>query len=339
MKYEIEKLSPIIVSAAEDGQRLDKWLKAHFSSVSKVMIEKLCRTGQLRVDSVRVRPNTRVLVNQKIRVPDFVRSDRLEVHSQPAKVSLKLISDLKESVIFEDDHFIIFNKPVGMAVQGGSKLGNYHLVNALSQFTLPNYPLPRLVHRLDKDTSGALIVARSPKSARIISKIIKERQIKKVYWALVHNIPKNKKGIVFSPTFLNSNQEREELASLTRNKKYQGFQLLTLKEEEKEALTIYKILGQQGRESSWLELVAITGRKHQLRKHMASIGCPIIGDKRYGNSFYRASAKNKLQVPKASHQSLQLHARLIEFEHPFTGKKISIKADPPSHMSKKLVFF
>jgi len=338
-KNEMEKLKPIVVSAAEDGQRLDKWLRAHFINISKVMIEKLCRTGQLRVDSLRVRPNVRVLENQKIRVPDFIRSKSSRMDPIPTRVSLKLVKGLKKSLIFNDEHFIIFNKPAGMAVQGGSKLGDYHLVNALPQFSLPGDPVPKLVHRLDKETSGVLIVARTPKSARIISEMIKERKVKKIYWAIVHKFPKKQKGIIFSPTVSNSNQESRELGHLAKSEAYRGFQLLTLDREEKEALSIYKVLDQIGKESSWIELLAITGRKHQLRKHMASIGCSIVGDKRYGNNPKLKFIENGDAKIDFGNQKLQLHARLVEFEHPFTGKKITVKADPPFHMSQYLELF
>ena len=338
-KNEMQKLKPIVVTAAEDGQRLDKWLRAHFINISKVMIEKLCRTGQLRADSLRVRPNTRVLENQKIRVPDFIRSKNSRMDPPPNRISLKLVEDLKKSLIFNDEHFIIFNKPAGMAVQGGSKLGHYHLANVLPQFSLPGNPVPKLVHRLDKETSGVLIVARTPKSARIISGMIKDRKVKKIYWAIVHKFPKKRKGIIFSPPVSDSNQESRELGLLTKNEDYRGFQLLILDKEEKEALSIYKVLGQIGKEGTWLELLAITGRKHQLRKHMASIGCPIMGDKRYGNNPTVKFMDNDSSQINFGYQKLQLHARLVEFEHPFTGKKITVRADPPLHMSQNLELF
>tara|TARA_B100000029_G_C17434469_1_gene909111 strand:+ start:44 stop:1096 length:1053 start_codon:yes stop_codon:yes gene_type:complete len=336
---ETQKLSPIVVTAAEDGQRLDKWLRAHFINVSKIMIEKLCRTGQLRVDGLRVRPNIRVRTNQKIRVPDFIRSETSKNHSIPAKISQKLLEDLQKSLIFDDEHFIIFNKPAGMAVQGGSKLGHFHLVNALPQFSLPGNPVPKLVHRLDKETSGVLIVAKTPKSARIISEMIKYRKVKKIYWAIVHNSPENQKGLIFSPTFSDNNQESSELGFFEKNENCRGFQLLILEKEEREALSTYRVLSQIGKESSWLELMAITGRKHQLRKHMVSIGCPIVGDKKYGLNSKVNFSDNDCSNFNSSRQKLQLHARLVEFDHPFTGKKIKVKADPPFHMAKKLELF
>jgi len=335
----MKKFGPIVVSQAEDGQRLDKWLKSHYSNITKVMIEKLCRTGQLRINSARVRPNTRVLETQKIRVPDFIRYNDPKVHHQPAKIPIKLITELREAIIFDDKYFIMFNKPSGMAVQGGSRLGNYHLASALSEFGLPNNPSPRLVHRLDKDTSGVIIVARTPKSAGMISHLIKEREISKVYWALVHKFPPNAKGILLNPTMAESSSGNNFPEVLKGNQEYKSFKLHVLGIEEKEAISAYKVLGQFKEEVSWLELMAITGRKHQLRKHLSCIGCPIIGDKRYGGKTKEFTLGNRAKDFKDKNDKLQLHARSIEFQHPFTGENIKIKADPPAHMDKKLQFF
>ena len=335
----MKKISPIIVIASEEGQRLDKWLKSHFSNISKVMIEKLCRTGQLRVDSLRVKPNTRVLENQKIRIPDFVRSESLKIASQPVRIASKWVRELKENIIFEDKHFIIFNKPPGMPVQGGSKLGHFHLDNFLHHFCINGEQVPRLVHRLDKDTSGVLIVARNPKSATMISHVIKQRKISKIYWALVHKVPTNRKGILFNPTSNNKSPINNELEILRRNNNYKGYQLRILDKEEKEAISVYQVLGQLGQKSSWLEIHAITGRKHQIRKHMASIGCPIIGDKRYGKKTNRGFWVNEFAEINTSYEKLYLHARSLEFKHPLTDETIKVTADPPLHMSNKLQFY
>ena len=335
----MKKLGPIVVSQAEDGQRLDKWLKSHFSNISKVMIEKLCRTGQLRINSARVRPNTRVLETQKIRVPDFIRYNDPKVHHQPAKISIKLIAELREAIIFDDEYFIMFNKPSGMPVQGGSRLGNYHLASALSEFSLPNNPTPRLVHRLDKDTSGVIIVARTPKSASLISHLIKEREVSKIYWALVHKFPLIAKGILLNPTTAESSSGIKFPEVLRGNQEYKTFKLQILGIEEKEAISTYKVLGQLKEEVSWLELMAITGRKHQLRKHLSSIGCPIIGDKRYGYKTKEFTLENRAKDFLDKNDKLQLHARSIQFQHPFTGENIKVTADPPAHMGKKLRFF
>ncbi len=335
----MKRLSPIIVSQAEDGQRLDKWLKSHFSSMSKVMIEKLCRKGQLRINSARVRPNTRVLENQKIRVPDFVRNNDPQVYIQQTNPPIRLINDLKGAIIFDDEYFIMFNKPSGLAVQGGSRLGNYHLDSALSEFSLPNQPSLRLVHRLDKDTSGVIIVARTPKSALMISELIKERKVSKIYWALVHKFPKKNEGILFNPTNAEGYLGTTIKEVLKGNRSYKNLQLQILEVEEKEAISVYKVLSQLGKEISWVELIAITGRKHQLRKHLSSIGCPIIGDKQYGSSLKKPLLEKHLKFLNSKNEKLQLHARSIEFKHPFTGQTIKVTADPPPHMAQRLKFF
>ncbi|MED5532066.1 MAG: RluA family pseudouridine synthase [Pseudomonadota bacterium] len=334
----MEKFGPVIVSREEDGQRLDKWLKSHYSAISKVMIQKLCRTGQVRIDSLRVRPNTRVLVNQKVRVPVFIRVSLSKYGAQAPKVPSKFIRDLKDAIIFDDEYFIIFNKPSGVPVQGGSKLGDHHIAGALPEFKPSNNTTPRLVHRLDKDTSGVLIVAKTPKSAASISKLMKERQIKKIYWALVHSWPRKRSGIIFTPAKSNVEKESQEIENLKKKHNYR-IHLLVLDKEEKESLSMYKILGEVGKERTWLELVALTGRKHQLRRHMASIGCPIIGDRMYGDYGKKGILKNKCKDSSVVLEKLQLHARRVEFIHPFTKKDVRVEADPPHHMSKMLKLF
>ena len=192
---------------------------------------------------------------------------------------------------------------------------------------------------MDKDTSGVIIVARTPKSAGMISHLIKEREVSKIYWALVHKCPLIAKGILLNPTKVESSSEINFPDVLRGNQEYKTFKLQVLGIEEKEAISAYKVLGQLKEEVSWLELMAITGRKHQLRKHLSSIGCPIIGDKRYGEKTKEFTLGNHAKDFKYKDDKLQLHARSIEFQHPFTGENIKVTADPPAHMGKKLRFF
>ena len=321
------KVKPLIVSNEESGQRLDKWIKFHFSNISKIMVEKLCRTGQIRVNSARVKPNVKLFENQLIRIPNFIRNNNKKIDKIFTKKSTDLFLKLKESVVYEDDYFLIFNKPFGLAVQGGSKLGSLHLDGILPLFSNSKFPSPKLVHRLDKETSGILVVAKTPKSASEFSKLMVDRKILKSYWALVNSSPKNKIGILYNPSSDTFILKKDLIEKYHLDKEYINAKLCSLNIEEKETVSTYKEIKVHNN-YSWLKLWAITGRKHQLRKQLASIGCSIIGDDKYGQTekMLRYNIKEKLQ----------LHAREIIFTNPITDKLIKVKCSPPNHMKKFL---
>ena len=321
------KVKPLIVSNEESGQRLDKWIKFRFSNISKIMVEKLCRTGQIRVNSARVKPNVKLFENQLIRIPNFIRNNNKKIDKIFTKKSTDLFLKLKESVVYEDDYFLIFNKPFGLAVQGGSKLGSLHLDGILPLFSNSKFPSPKLVHRLDKETSGILVVAKTPKSASEFSKLMVDRKISKSYWALVKTPPKNKIGILYNPSSDTFILKKDLIEKYHLDKEYINAKLCSLNIEDKETVSTYKEIKVHDN-YSWLKLWAITGRKHQLRKQLASIGCSIIGDDKYGQTekMLRYNIKEKLQ----------LHAREIIFTNPITDKLIKVKCSPPNHMKKFL---
>ena len=322
-----DKIKPIIVTNEESGQRLDKWIKFHFSNISKIMVEKLCRTGQIRVDSARVKPNVKLFPNQLIRIPNFIRYNNKKLDKTFTKKSTDLFYKLKESIVYEDDYFLIFNKPFGLAVQGGSKLGSVHLDGILPLFSKNKFSPPKLVHRLDKETSGILVVAKTSKSASEFSKLMVDRKISKSYWALVKTPPKNKIGILYNPSSDTFILKKDLIEKYHLDKEYINAKLFTLHTEDKETVSIYKEIKVQDN-FTWLKLLAVTGRKHQLRKQLTSIGCSIIGDMKYGQTEKLLSYNIK--------DKLQLHAREIIFNNPITGKLIKVKCSPPEHMKKLL---
>ena len=323
-----DHIKPFVVTNEEDGQRLDKWINSRFSHVSKIMMEKLCRTGQIRVDSSRVKPNFKLIENQIIRIPNFIRKKNQKNDKIFTKQKAELFNKIKKSIVYEDEYFIIFNKPFGLAVQGGSKLGTVHLDGILPFFSKKDYPIPKLVHRLDKDTSGILVVAKTPKSASAFSKLMIERKIKKSYWALVNQPLKHKIGILYNPQKDESILKKNILYRYNLNKDYNNAKFFFLEPEDKEMVSTYKELMVDKENVSLLNLFAVTGRKHQLRKQLAAIGYPIIGDKKY-------TKKSQLVIDN-SKDKLQLHARGIIFQNPISGELINVKCPPPIHMKKFL---
>ena len=322
-----EKTKPLTVTNAEAGQRLDKWIKFHFGNISKIMVEKLCRTGQIRVDSARVKPNVKLFENQLIRVPNFIRYNNKKLDKIFTKKDTDLFNKLKEAIVYEDDYFLIFNKPFGLAVQGGSKLGRVHLDGILPLFSKNKFSPPKLVHRLDKETSGTLVVAKTSKSASEFSKLMVDRKISKSYWALVNTPPENKIGILYNPSSDTLILKKDLIEKYRLDKEYINAKLFILNTEDKETVSIYKEIKVQDN-FTWLKLLAVTGRKHQLRKQLASIGCCIIGDMKYNQTEKLLSNNIK--------EKLQLHAREIIFKNPITGKLIKVKCSPPEHMKKLL---
>ena len=323
-----DEIKPFVVTFEEDGQRLDKWINFHFNHVSKIMMEKLCRTGQIRVNSSRVKPNFKLIENQIIRIPNFIRKKNQKNDKFLTKKKEQLFNKIKKSIVYEDEYFFIFNKPFGLAVQGGSKLGPVHLDGILPFFSERDYPIPKLVHRLDKDTSGILVVAKTPKSASAFSKLMIERRIKKSYWALVNQSIKYKTGILYSPQKDESVQKKNIIYKYNLNKDYLNAKFYFLEAEDKEMVSTYKKLKVNNENVSLLNLFAVTGRKHQLRKQLAAIGYPIIGDNKY-------TIKSQL-VTDNGKEKLQLHARGIIFQNPISGKLINVKCPPPVHMKKFL---
>jgi 23S rRNA pseudouridine955/2504/2580 synthase len=292
------------------------------------MMEKLCRTGQIRVDSSRVKPNFKLIENQIIRIPNFIRIKKQKNDKIFTKQKAELFYKIKKNIIYEDEYFIIFNKPFGLAVQGGSKLGTVHLDGILPFFSERDYPIPKLIHRLDKDTSGILVVAKTPKSASAFSKLMIERRIKKSYWALVNQPVKHKTGILYTPQKDEFVQKKNIIYKYNLNKDYPNAKFFFLEAEDKEMVSTYKELKVNNENVSLLNLLAVTGRKHQLRKQLAAIGYPIIGDKKY--------TKKSQLVTDNGKEKLQLHARGIIFRNPMSGKLINVKCPPPVHMKKFL---
>jgi 23S rRNA pseudouridine955/2504/2580 synthase len=325
----MSRVQTVTVGAEDGDQRLDRWIRKRFPHVRQGQIEKFCRKGSIRVDGGRVKASTRVVAGQAVRLPPFPEG---EVPRPPAKVADISESDAKliqAAVIWRDDHLIAINKPAGLPSQGGSKQTRH--VDGLAEALRFGFEdKPKLVHRLDKDTSGILLLARTAQAARKMSETFRDRETRKIYWAVVAGVPHPRMGTV-----------RFGLVKASgHGKGGEGEKMHCVHPREvesvpgaKRATTDYAVLSSLGSRAAWVALVPVTGRTHQLRAHMAEIGHPIIGDGKYGGSGQENLGDGwGSQLGGEISRKLHLHARSLNFSHPFTGAQVALKAALPDHM-------
>lgn len=308
------------VSDDEADIRLDRWFRRHFPGTTQGVIEKLCRTGQLRVDGQRVEAATRLAAGQTVRVPPRPGPPppAAPVAAPPDPRRLR---ELEAMVLWRDDQLIVLNKPSGLATQGGPGITR-HLDGMLEAWRTDGQR-PRLVHRLDRDTSGAIVVARTPGVAARLAAAFRRRDMEKVYWAVVAGRPVPVEG-------------RIDLA-LVRAEDFRAGRVEVAEPgaaDAARAITDYRTLEHAGRRLAWLELRPLTGRTHQLRVHCAAIGAPILGDVAYGTTRGagdpdRAGENTALVAGLDLH--LHLHARRLVLPHP-QGGLLAVEAPLPPHM-------
>ena len=321
----------LTIGADEGDQRLDRWLKKKFPQLNQIAIEKMCRKGELRVDGARAKPATRIEAGQDIRIPPLPDA----APAPPPRTTAPRDGDaqmIQAAVLWKDEHIIALNKPAGLPSQGGSGQGDRH-VDGLSAALMFGYKdKPKLVHRLDKDTSGILLLARTDRVARRLSEAFRARTTRKIYWAAVAGVPSPRMGtvrygLVKAPGH-GRGGEGEKMMAIHPAKVDQT-------EGAKRATTDYAVLDSLGTRVSWCALVPVTGRTHQLRAHMAELGHPIIGDGKYGGSGQENLGDGwGAQLGGEISRKLHLHARQISFDHPVTGKRITLTAPLPEHMAR-----
>lgn len=304
------------VTADEAGMRLDRWFKTHFPTLRHGELEKFLRKGQVRVAGARAKSNRRLEEGEAIRIPPL--SDQLADKTSPTKIDPNAAADLKAMTIYEDDDFIALNKPFGLAVQGGVHTQRH--IDGMLVALVKNGERPRLVHRLDKDTGGLLIVARTRKAAQTLTDAFKSHAVDKTYWALAAGAPYPREGTISMP--IAKRMVRVKTGEQERVVPHDG-------DDAKKALTDYQVMEEAG-PVTFLAMRPITGRTHQLRVHAAAIGCPIVGDGKYGG----AAAHIEGVSPK-----LHLFCRSMTFPHPRTRRPMTLTAPLAGHMAQTWDFF
>jgi 23S rRNA pseudouridine955/2504/2580 synthase len=304
----------ITVEAGESGMRLDRWFKTHYPGLGFGHLQKLLRSGQIRVDGGRVKTDTRLQPGQSVRVPPLDVDRQGEAPLTARMMRGRTDADLlAKMLLHEDPKVFVFNKPAGLAVQGGSGVSR-SVDHMLEAWRNQKGEKPRLVHRLDRDTSGVLVVARTRLAAMRLAEAFRERETKKTYWALVKGVPKKREDKI--STWLVKEQTKD------------GDRMRVARHGEEgadHAVSFYRVVEQAGQSLSWLQMEPYTGRTHQLRVHAAYIGCPIIGDPKY------FEADTNWEFPGGIQNRLHLHARRIVIPHPDKGV-VDITAPLPPHM-------
>ena len=300
------------VSEDDDGIRLDRWFKRHMADISFNLVSRWARTGQLRVNGKRAVPGDRIEAGQEIRIPPAEATPARTARLQPKRAQLSddEIEFVRDMVIHEDPVAFVLNKPPGLATQGGTKT-NKHLDRLLDGLG-DERGRPKLVHRLDKDTSGALLVARTARSAGHFAKAFSGRTARKVYWALVVGVPSEEEGLIDAP--------------LAKQPGTGGEKMHVDPDGGLPAKTRWRGIDRAGNRAAWVELQPLTGRTHQLRAHMAALGHPIVGDAKYGGveAFLTGGISRKLH----------LHARRLKIDAP--DGTIDVTAELPAHIAESL---
>jgi len=302
----------------DNGIRVDRWFRRHYPALGHGAIEKLLRTGQVRLDGKRVKASDRLSTGQMLRLPPQLQeiqrpADQSSEKTQPGHKTLtdREKKETEALVIHKDTSVLVLDKPPGLAAQGGSGITR-HIDGLLEHLTFGKKQKPRLVHRLDRDTSGVLVVARTVPAAAALSESLRRRDAQKIYWALTRGVPKKRAGTIKLALAKQGARGDERMVGVDRDA-----------EAAKHAITDYVVIDRAGNEYAWIAVKPVTGRTHQIRVHLASLGTPIVGDFKYGGAAARPVG--------AIENTLHLHARSIDIAHP-DGGRLTVTAPLPSHM-------
>jgi 23S rRNA pseudouridine955/2504/2580 synthase len=305
------------VAKDEAGLRLDRWFKLHFPDVGYGYLQKLLRSGQVRVDMKRAEAGTRLEAGQEIRVPYAARAKpkadpALAAAARTSKADRDLIERL---ILHEDEHVVVLNKPFGLAVQGGT--GTARHIDGILAGMAERFggERPRLVHRLDRDTTGVLMIAKTRQAAAKLGRIFQTRSAAKTYWALVRGVPTPRQGKIEDPLVKAKGPDGDRVRKARPGEQDQAMH----------ATTHYSVIDRASHKAAWVSLKPVTGRQHQLRAHMALIKHPIIGDEKY--------MAGEHGLIDAVEPKLHLHARRLVIPHPITGETLDVTAPLPAHMA------
>lgn len=306
------RVQTVTVLPDENGMRVDRFLEARFPGLSFSHIQRVVRKGELRVDGKRVDSKDRLAAGQKVRIPPLKLQPPAGAQTSPADEQTRAF--LRSITLFEDADVLVLNKPAGLAVQGGSGTTK-HVDGMLDVLRDKQGQKPRLVHRLDKETAGCLLVAKTRFAASTLAKSFRSRAARKIYWAVVAGVPKPRQGRI--STYLAKEEvERDSFMRVARHGE----------EGASHAITYYAVVETAARQLAWLSLKPVTGRTHQLRAHCAHIGHPIVGDPKYFE-------KENWELPGGLQNRLHLLARRLAVPHP-RGGVIDVTAPLPPHMEQ-----
>jgi len=303
----------------DDGIRVDRWFKRHYPALTHGRLEKLLRTGQVRLNGKRVKAADRVLSGQTVRLPpQVVHGNLQEKPRAAAKPAVR--GSLEDRILYMDKSVIVLDKPSGLATQGGSGLTE-HVDAMLDSLAFEKNTRPKLVHRLDRDTSGVLVVARTSSAAAELSRSLAERTAQKIYWALTKGVPKVRRGTIKAAL-----AKEGGFGAHGRDERMTTVDKIDIDAKDaKDAVTDYVVLDTAGAEFAWIAVRPRTGRTHQIRVHLAALGTPIVGDFKYGGTEVRGKG--------AIENRLHLHARSIDIARP-DGGRLAVAAPLPPHMLK-----
>ena len=300
------------VEPDDAGMRLDRFIATRFPDVALTHVQRVIRRGEVRVSGHRAKPSDRLEAGWGIRVPPF-RAAEPRPEAVASETDARFIRDI---LLYEDEDIMVLNKPFGLAVQGGSGTVR-HVDGLLESMRDAKGQKPRLVHRLDKDTAGCLVVAKTRLAAATLAKSFRSRATRKIYWALVAGVPRVRQGRI--STYLAKDEAPDGDARMEVAEHGQ--------EGASHALTYYAVVDQAAQKLAWLSLKPVTGRTHQLRAHAAHIGHPIVGDPKY-------FAVENWELPGGIQNRLHLLARRIVVPHPRTGKPVDVTAPLPPHIGQ-----
>jgi len=305
----------IAVAADDAGMRLDRWLHRQFPQLGHGRVERLLRTGQIRLDGRRAKAGARLEAGQTVRLPPAVEAPPPEPRAAP--MPPHEAEALRRRVLYRDDAVLAVDKPPGLAVQGGAKVER-SLDAMLDALRFDAADRPRLVHRLDRDTSGVLLLARTAPAARALTAAFRGRDVRKLYWAVVVGAPPQE-GRIAVPLVKQAGAGRR------------GGELVVPDDADGQpAVTVFRVVERAAKRAAWLALQPLTGRTHQLRAHCAALGTPILGDGKYG-------AAEAFLPGAADGARLHLHARRLVLPHPLPAggrRTIDVTAPLPPHMAE-----
>jgi 23S rRNA pseudouridine955/2504/2580 synthase len=330
-----DKAAPYEISENEAGMRLDRWLHRRFPEVSNSHLMRIVRKGEVRVSGKRADISTRLATGENVRVPPL----RIAAPQEPVanRANAGDREAIRAMILFEDRDVLVLNKPPGLAVQGGSGTKR-HVDGMLQALADKEGNRPVLVHRLDRDTSGVLLIAKSRKMAAELGETFRSRRAKKIYWALVEGVPKPAQGRI--SMFLAKGEGMGE----TRGQGRADFERMRVAKhgdpDAQHSLTLYAVVDKVTPRLAWLSMRPVTGRTHQLRAHCEEIGHPIVGDPKYNRRPPNDPARNDplRAVPPGLEPKLHLLARRLVLPHPRHGI-IDVTAPLPEHMKKSFAMF